>query len=204
MNPPRFDEAIAGLRRTIPRQAVKAVILFGSAARDEATEDSDLDLLVIPRSPRSEELVLRAIRGEEDRQDVPIATFVAGPTLHDLDRQLVESILREGKVLVGKMPKVDVRDLDLEPVRLVAFDLRGLPVAKKMRLARELFGYETRKRYDGKTYVRKVPGKLKEWGGRKIGRGTVLIPERVTGALDRLLRSYGAKRILLPMWIQRP
>ncbi len=204
MNPLRLDEAIDDLRTHLPRKGVLGAVLFGSAARGEATEDSDLDLLVVTRTERDEERVLEAIRNVELRRRVRIGTIFARPALREIERQLLESILREGKAILGTLPRVDVRELDLEPVRLAAFDLAGLTNARKVRLARELFGYETRKRHNGKTYVRRVRGKLDAWGGRKIARGAVLVPEKWSADLDRLLRSHRAKRILIPMWIQRP
>ena len=204
VNPLRLEEAIDDLRTHLPRKAVLGAILFGSAARGAAEEDSDLDLLVVTRTERAEERVLEAIRNVELQRNVRIGTIFARPALREVERQLLESILREGKAIVGTLPRVDVRELDLEPVRLAAFDLAGLPNARKVRLARELFGYETRKRHNGKTYVRRVRGKLDAWGGRKIARGAVLVPERSAAELDRLLGSHRAKRILIPMWIQRP
>lgn len=204
MNPPRFEEAIEDLRTHLPRKEVRSAVLFGSASRGEATEDSDLDLLVVTRTSRAEERVLKAIRDIELRRRVRIGTVFARPALREVERQLLDSILRAGTVVRGALPRVDVRELDLEPVRLAAFDLRGLTNAGKVRLARELFGYETRKRYRGKTYVRRVRGKLEAWGGRKIARGAVLVPEKSAADLDRLLKSHRAKRLLIPVWIQRP
>jgi predicted nucleotidyltransferase len=203
MNPPNFDAAVEMLRRALPRSAITAAVVFGSVARGEATEESDLDLLVIPRSGREDD-VLETIRRVETDARVRIAAIVASPGLDELERQFLESILREGKVILGKMPKVDLRELDLEPVRLLAFDLRDLDHRAKVRFERELFGYVTRKKYKRKEYVRKVPGKISEWGGRRIGRGTVLVPERVVPEMERFLRSHKAKRILIPVWVQRP
>ena len=204
MNPRLFDEAIEDLRRRLPRPDLVAAVLFGSAARGEATEDSDIDLLVVPKRVTSFPRVNRVIEAVERERNVRVGIIVAKPTLEDVERQLLDSILREGKVLAGAMPKVDVRDLDLEPVRLVALDLRELPNPEKVRLARTLFGYRTRKRYRRKVYSREVPGKLKGWRGRQINRGTILVPERHIGELDRILRERGAKRWIIPMWIQRP
>lgn len=204
MNPPRLERAVEELRRHLPRPATRAAVLFGSVARGEATEDSDLDLLIVPRSNRDEGRILDIIRRVEGDQKVRITAIIATASLKELERQFLDAVLREGKVIVGSMPRVDVRELELEPVRLVNFDLRSLPSAQKVRLERELFGYMTRKWYKGKEYQRRAAGRLGEWGGRKIGRGTVLIPERAVPELDRLLRSYKAKRILIPMWIQKP
>lgn len=203
MNPPSFDAAIERLRQALPRSALVAAVVFGSVARGEATEESDLDLLVIPRSGHEDD-VLDAVRQVETDARIRIAAIVASPSLDELERQFLESILREGKVILGELPKVDLRELDLEPMRLVAFDLRDLDHREKVRLERELFGYVTRKKYKRKEYRREVPGKLSEWGGRRIGRGTLVVPERVVPEIDRFLRSHRAKRILIPIWIQRP
>jgi predicted nucleotidyltransferase len=204
MNPPQLDRAVAKLQNRLPKKWATAVILFGSAARGEASEGSDLDLFIVPRGVEAEEAILKRIREVEEDEGVRVSPVFSKPPFRELDRQFLESILREGIALVGSLPSVDLASLDMEPVRLVAFGLSGLPNAKKVRLERELFGYQTRKRYKGKTYVRRVQGRLSEWGGRKISRGTFLIPEAAVPALDRLLRAHGAKRILIPMWIQRP
>ena len=203
MNPEKFGRAVEQLRRALRRRGVRAAVVFGSVARDQATEDSDMDLLVVPRSRRDEDAILGEVRRVEAESEVRIAAILASPSLRELERQFLDSILREGKPIVGRMPKVGVRELDLEPMRLVAFDLRDLPQRGKVRLERELFGLTTRKRYKGKEYVRQVRGKLDAWDGRKIGRGTLLVPERSVTELDTLLRAHKAKRILIPVWVQR-
>ena len=203
MNPPRVDSALEELRKRLPKVGTRLAILFGSAARGEANEDSDIDLVISPRKQADTERALDVVRGVEAAHHVRIACLLVSIDLRELDRQLLDTILREGRVLVGKIPRIDVHDLDLQSARLVSFDLSGLSVAEKMRLSRELYGYETRKEHKGKTYVRRVRGKIDEWGGRKINPGTVLIPEAATRHLDRLLRTYGARRMLIPIWIQR-
>ncbi len=204
MNLPRFERAVADLRRRLAVPPVEAAVLFGSAARGEAGEESDLDLLIVHRAGADPEAVLAPVREVEYDHKVRIGTLVADPGLQGVERQLLDSILREGVVLVGAMPRLDVRELDLLPVRLVTVDLRGLPHRRKMQLAREIFGYSTRKRYKRKVYLHRRPGRIEAWGGRRLGRGVFLVPERHRAEVDRLLRSYGAKRLMIPMWIQSP
>ena len=204
MNPPRFDEAVEDLRRRLPRRATAAAILFGSTARGEATEESDIDLLIIPRRGHPMEEILPAIREVEGVRNVRIGVLDTDSGFTNLDRQLVDQILRDGRPLVGAVPPVTVSALELQPFRLVAFSLKGLTQPRKMALARVLFGYATEKRYKRKRYRRRVPGRIREWGGRKVSPGSVLIPERWAGEMAEILRTYGAKRILVPVWIQRP
>ena len=57
-------EVIAYIVEKIARGiAPRQIILFGSRAREEATDDSDLDLLIIQDSPSSNREVRRQIEG---------------------------------------------------------------------------------------------------------------------------------------------
>ena len=47
MNPPRFEEAIrAAARELAAVPGVRSAVLFGSAARGSATEESDIDIFI--------------------------------------------------------------------------------------------------------------------------------------------------------------
>lgn len=205
MNPTRIDLAIQEVRRALPATAVRAVVLFGSAARGEATEHSDIDLLILPRSRPAVRRILRAVEEVEDERDVKISTLIShSASLSDIDRQLLESIVRQGKPLVGALPDLGTHELDLEPVRLLSLSLRDLDQPSKVRLERELFGYRSRRTYRGKVYTSRTGGRLERLGGRRIGRALVIVPERAVGEVDRLLRRHGARRVFVPAWIQRP
>jgi predicted nucleotidyltransferase len=205
MNPNRIDSAILAVQRTLPATLVRAVVLFGSAARGEASEDSDIDLLVLPKSRQTTRRVLKAIERVEKIHHVKISTlFSYSDSLADIDRQLLESVARQGKPLVGKLPVLGVKELDLEPVRLLSLSLKGVDQPSKVRLERELFGYKSRRKSRGKVYTSRKRGRLELLGGRRIGRSLVIVPEHSVGEVDRLLRRYGARRVLVPAWIQRP
>ncbi len=205
MNDPTIARAIELVRSQTPKKWVHAVVLFGSAARDEAHVESDLDLLIVPKAPRLEGLILDFLTGIEEATGVRISPLIAGlPLSQHLELQLLESIARHGQTLVGAMPVIDVHELDLEPVRLLALFLNRLDQRRKTRLERKLFGYESRRCYRGKTYVNRHSGLLAHWGGRRLGKRLVLVPEKAVGELEHLLRSNGARRLLVPAWIQRP
>jgi predicted nucleotidyltransferase len=198
-------EVLESLRESIPKRRLRALVLFGSAARGEFGPESDLDLLAMPRTRGDGSQVLAAIRAVEERFPIRIAVLVShSPKLDDLERQLLESILREGVPLVGKLPAIDVRRLDLQPVRLLALNLRGLNQREKVRLERELFGYRSERRHGRKRYGSQSPGFLQRHGGRRIGRSLAAVPERAVPELERLLEQRGAHRILIPAWLQNP
>ena len=94
MNPRKFEQAVEQLRRALRGRGVRAAVVFGSVARDQATEDSDLDLLVVPRSRRDGDAILGEVRRVEAESGVRIAAILASPSLRELERQFLDSILR--------------------------------------------------------------------------------------------------------------
>jgi predicted nucleotidyltransferase len=181
---------------------VRAAILYGSAARGTATEESDVDLLVLA-DRRRQPAVLDVVRALERAHDVLISVLVADEEeFLSMDRQFVDSILREGRALVGSMPRVPFQALGLQPYRIVRLYVTHLKPPEKMRLYRRLDGFRTVRRQKRKRYVHESAGFLREVGGWRMGRGTVVVPEPAVARLEEILRGVGAKRWMIPAWIQ--
>lgn len=205
MNPPRFAEAIQAAARALADiQGVRSVVLFGSAARDRATEESDVDLF-IDCDPDAEDAAWKVLVALDDRYGVEFSPIFYQPGAREgFDKQFLESIVRQGRVLFGSLPVLTPAQLDLQPLRLVSYQTTHLTPRKRARFLREVDGYETRKRVGKKQYVVRKRGFLKEAGGWRVGRGAVVVPEEAIEAFDELLRRYGATRHIIPIWSQRP
>jgi predicted nucleotidyltransferase len=82
------------------------IILFGSHAYGEPTEDSDIDLLVIisqsdePRYRRARR-AYRALRGMGIPKDILVMTRAEVERKAAVPSSLVSQVLRQGKVLYG-------------------------------------------------------------------------------------------------------
>ncbi len=131
MNSPQIEAAIKKLEERLARlENVEAAILFGSAARGTATEDSDVDVMIV--TPReNEEAVLEVIWAIEGDLPVRISPLFADGDFEDFDPHLLESLFRDGRVLVGEFPPLTVEDLGLEPMRLVKYRMEGLTPVKR-------------------------------------------------------------------------
>lgn len=205
MNPQRFDKAIEAARLELAKIAgVRSVILFGSAARGSAREESDIDLLI--DCERDSEDTVRDVLFDLDRRFNVTFTmvFYRESERHLFDTQFLESILRSGQALVGVLPRLTPKDLDLQPLRLVSYRARGLPAGKRAQLLRAIDGYRTAKRVGEKQYIFEKRGFLEKVGGWRVGRGAVVIPEEAADKFDSLLRRFGATRTMIPIWCQRP
>jgi len=205
MNPPKIERAVEALRELLTRERrVRSAILYGSCARGTAREDSDIDILIlVPDGPVDR--LRDSIHDIESAFDVTVSPIVLRPDEVDrLDRQFLDSVLREGIPLAGRPPRVSLQDLQLRPIRVVSFDLSHLPPSEKMRLYRLLDGYHTVKRRGRKRYERSVDGFLKEVGGRRVGRGAVVVPEAALPRLEEILSRMKAKRWTIAAWAQVP
>jgi len=205
MNPPKIDRALEAIRQLLSGEPqVQSAVLYGSCARGTARENSDIDVLIFS-SERAEDRLREALHEIESSYDVNISPLFLRPDEVDrLDRQFLDSVLREGVSLVGRSPSITLRDLQLRPIRIVSFDVSHLDPPEKMRLYRLLDGYATVRRRGRKRYERKVDGLLKEVGGWRIGRGAVVVPEAALPRLEEILSKIKAKRWTIAAWAQIP
>lgn len=205
MSPPRFEEAIREAARELAVvPGVRSAVLFGSAARGTAKKDSDIDLF-IECDRDAEDAAWMALLALDRQFGVNFSVIYYRPEERDaFDKQFLESIVRQGRVLFGGLPNVTPAELDLQPLRLVSYRTGRLSPGTRARFLREIDGYETQKRVGRKTYVVRKPGFLKDVGGWRVGRGAVVVPEEKIEAFDEILRRHGAKRHIIPIWSQRP
>ena len=205
MNPPRFEEAIrAAARELAAVPGVRSAVLFGSAARGSATEECDIDIF-IECNPDAEDPAWKVLLALDRQFGVEFSVIYYRPEERDaFDKQFLESIIRQGRVLFGGLPRVTPVELDLQPLRLVSYQTGGLSPNKRAQFLREIDGYRTQKRVGKKTYVVRKPGFLAVVGGWRVGRGAVIVPEDKIEAFDEILRRYGANLHIIPIWSQRP
>lgn len=205
MNPPKFAACLEDVRTwAAGRKDVEGAIAYGSVARGTATEESDLDLLVLAPRARHEALA-RELFPLGYRRDVTLSPYLVDRgELADLDAQFVESVTRDGIALKGPPLDPTVGRLDLRPHVLVTLYLDHLPQKTKMTLSRELYGYRSARRYKRARYESRSEGLLDRVGGRKLGRGTVLVPAGAWPDVDGLIRRFKGKRWAFTVWMQRP
>jgi predicted nucleotidyltransferase len=207
---PEFKDVVFEFaKRVSDIPVVRSVILFGSVAKGEADARSDADLLIVldvkgsvsklPERKRVSEVALDL----EKKFGRRISLVFSNRNFDRLDRQFVETVLTEGSVLYGGVPRVAMRKLELEPHTLVYFSLRGMEKSEKMKLKRALYGHRTFKWHKGKTYKSETTGLVERLGGKRTGIASILVPARSFKELRSVLERFGAEYEKEDVWISR-
>jgi predicted nucleotidyltransferase len=179
-----------------------SIIVFGSVARDEATQESDLDLCIIC-APNAKRAISSRILDLEKKFNIDIQTIFTDETFSGLDHTFIETILREGRVLVGKLPKVTLDELKLEPYRLIRYDIKKLAQSEKMRIRRILYGTKTKKTYHNRIYESKTKGLIEAKKGLRTGIASILVPENDARLVEILLKENGAIVRVINLWLSQ-
>ena len=183
-----LPELVAAIKTV---EGVMGIILFGSAARGEADEGSDIDLLVF----FEDEEKMRANEWEVTRR-IPSKTFVQSictcpSTLEGTNPTFLRSVLEEGIILYMQYPlTLRVHQADTEPSFIVTYSLEDLPQREKQAINYKLFG----RRVGKHRYL----GLIDECGGKHLGRGCVIIPMGGADPVLDLLREHDVKH-----WVMR-
>jgi hypothetical protein len=172
-------------------QHIEQIILFGSFAKGEATQTSDIDIFIevkkegkkkasviekmvheaIEQFYTSREATLFKLHGIENRISVIVGQFEDFPELH-------RSIMSTGIVLWGPyQAKTKASGMKHHAIFYWERISRG-----RGALLNRLYGFHSK----GKNY----PGLLAQVGGRRIGKSCILVPIIHQADILKLFRKY--------------
>lgn len=174
---------------------VLAAVLFGSAARGEATIDSDIDIAVI--YTKKEEATMRRVEGF-----APPRVHIVHITPRELEKNvsLAGALSGEGLLLFGKPVVLQAQKLKLKPMVIIAYDTGGLDVNTRNKLSHALYGRASTIKRGKKLYVRRYEGLAARPGVSKIGKAVLLVSRERATSITKTLEAHGAKWKEIPVW----
>ncbi|OGX23323.1 MAG: hypothetical protein A3J51_03570 [Omnitrophica WOR_2 bacterium RIFCSPHIGHO2_02_FULL_45_21] len=174
---------------------VRAIILYGSFARNEGTSRSDIDLFILTSEKNTFKEVQDSVISIETEIGRNIQPAIR--TLKELgktDSGLLQNIFQEGKILYLKEP-ADIPSsmlLEQKPQLIYSFKISNLGQNEKAKLNNEFYG-----RKKGKYSYK---GLLQEIGGQKLSAGCVLVPQREKGKAEKFFRKFRVQFTQLKVW----
>ena len=201
-NEPLIKEIIKSVGRL---KGIGAIIVFGSVARNQDTPNSDIDICVAVSKRRCslEEIVSNSFLNLEKKYNRNIQLIICNEEFKGMERQFLETILREGEVIVGSIPSIPIQKLQLEPYAIMKYEMKNLKHSDKMRLVRLLYGKETKKVYKNRTYLSQKKGLLVKLKGVRAGKSSILLPEKGSWILEKRLSELGIKTKKVCAWLQK-
>ena len=172
---------------------LKAIILYGSFAREDCGPRSDIDLVLITtKNETMEELQDAIISLELGRSIQPVIR--TEKELAETDTGLLQNLFLEGKILFLREPlDIDVSTLlQLKPFLVYTLDLGNLDQKTKARFNRAFYP-RMHKKYN-------YPGFLAELKGEKLTSGCVMVPFSKKKAVEKFFKSQKVKFNSLRMW----
>lgn len=188
---------------------VLSVILYGSVAKGTADKRSDIDFIVIFDTPkdvgkmREKGMISQIALDLEKKYDKNIQIVFTNKKFDRLDNYFVEQVFREGIILFGKVPQVDVKKLRLEPYSIIHYSLKNLSHQDKMRVKRALYGSKTVRKYKRKTYTSIKKGLVEELNADRIGIASILVSKKKSGLIKEVLDRFNAKYKEVEVWLSK-
>ena len=200
------------------KESVDRIILFGSVARGDSYDESDIDIFVDVRESKNTKRVEVLCRDVLNRFeisaektwrlrgiDLPIKIIVgrlSEPVWEDLGREienygiLLYSMFGGERSITGNIANPESSE-SLVPYALASYSLGKLSQNKKMRFLRELFGYTDKKKK--KVYERE--GLLSQIGGDKTAPTQIMIKyDSLSKVLD-VFRSFKVPYEVRKVWM---
>lgn len=174
---------------------LRAVILYGSFARDENTSRSDIDLFVLTTNKKTQKEIqdrVIELESETGRSIQPTIRTIA--ELQVTDTGLLQNIFQEGKILYLKEP-AEIPSavlLQQKPHLIYSFQISSLSQKEKARFNRYLYE-QKRKGY-------KYKGLLQEIGGKKLSAGCVIVPYMQKEKIEKFFKKFKVKFEQLRVW----
>lgn len=174
---------------------VLTAVLFGSAARGEATIDSDIDIAVI--YAKKEETIMKQVEGF-----APPRAHIVHATTQEIEKNvsLAGALSGEGLLLSGKPVVLQAQKLKLKPMVIIAYDTMRLDVNARNKLNHALYGRASTIRRGKNVYVRRYEGLAARPGISKIGKAVLLVSREKASSITKTLEAHGAKWKEIPVW----
>lgn len=179
-------------------ERINKIILFGSVARGDFTEESDIDLFIDAPDALEKDIekVLTAFRYSKIHETWNLKGVKQEISLKigDLNKwSLKREVISSGILLYGKYNEIPK---NVKYYLMIKMNLKNLKFSNQMKLWRKLYGYK--QKMGGKTYIGR--GLLEKLEGKKIGKAVIIVPMEKRKEIISLLNENKIKYTVNELW----
>ena len=170
------------------KDEIRNIILFGSVARQEGSEDSDIDIFIdiIKHDNKLEKEIRQILDKFKDSTKYKNYWQLLGIkndiqlTIGDMKnwKELMPSLIADGITLYGKYnPKIS------EGIHRTFFIWENIkPNSKRVLFNKNIFGYKHNKKF--------YNGLLKKYSGERLGKGCISVPAEHAVLFHNLFKKF--------------
>ncbi len=202
-----YDFLSAAFENKLIEEEVKEVILFGSAAKKNYDEKSDIDvffnIMNKEKSEEIEEALRESLKSFEIKAEKSWAlkkitfpiSFIVGLLDDKQWRALKDEIASSGKVLYGPYKELPGKIIQKY---LIYYSLNNLKRKEKMKFIRELFGYSIKK--GKKEYLQR--GLISKLDGIKLASNVILVNSQTLAEIKAFFNKNKVEYKIIESWIR--
>lgn len=179
------------------------IILFGSVAKEEADERSDVDFFIVldKKNRKIQKQVQDIAYALEKRYDRSVQLTFSGRSLEGVDASFLEDVFGNGLVVFSREMVLKVRNLRLDPLAVFSFSMNNLSQADKMRVKRALYGGESHSSYKEKVYRTQAAGLIPK--ENRLGKGAFIAERSKSRTIEEIFKKFGVNHKKTDVWMSR-
>lgn len=184
-------------------EKINDIILFGSVARGDFTDESDVDIFINTEHQKEIEKSIREVLREFEivskhswslrKIDYPIKCVV-GNIDSESWTSLKREIISSGIVLYSTYKE---HPSGINHYSLITVNISKLAPKKKVKFVRKLYGYRIKK----KKKVYSIKGMLDDVGGEKINPSTIIVPIKNHMKIQQFLIEWKVGSHVREIWM---
>ncbi len=186
---------------------LEAIILFGSAVKEEMHKKSDIDILLVFDSPGNPEIDEEGKEAQKTAIEIENKYSLKNPFSfvffnlgESIDSDFLWEVTKDGEILYCKTEMVLGREDFLKPAAFISYTYGEIPAKDKMFVKRQLYGYKVKKKHKNKEYISEKEGIISKYG-KKMGRATFIIAAKKVDDVIRLFEEKHVKYNMVRIWI---
>ena len=193
----RLDILAPFVKQLRTLDCIVQVSLFGSMARGDITEQSDIDIAVF-HNCSDEEGLQKTIN--QWRPEIVQVTYLH---VDDFAKQpeLIAGLAGDGILLAGRPIEISCEDATLTPYVLFSYSLSHLSSGESAKVNRALHGGTSQSHSSSQVYTSSSVGLIGSPGIRKVNRGVLLVVREQASNVRQVFERFGVRWREISIWM---